>query len=571
MNTYSIDIQNEVVVIKNTTTGEVEKQISKSITQIRTWIVTRYNWNAIVKMMRFCENEVADFKYQFEHLIEGKESDEQVIVPLEGIKALIEVQLLKSESDTFADVDGLPGNQFVKTIMGYTSKEDLMNESDNVSMIDAGGNSFSILSMTSSTVDLYDYFHQINQAKNGIWSTKTDVRNIIGVRRSLDINKTVYNDTIAVCWLDASGEKQIHLYVSTTEPGSITANRKLVPQTLHVTLGYHKGRQPAGRTSKALVREANNAEVYTFRGGDTTMNFHHGGNGGINIKGLVTNGLSTNFICTTATQRALNLKYVEAFRILTKWGERQNVTAYQKLKSIADIHEITVLKIEDRKASLQDGSHVVQKSIAPMVSYIASKYGTNAESKTTLVQILQSADNSYIAPANLAEMSVADIESSITVKQIEGILKKQAEYLSDIAQVDGKPGRTYLNILAGKIPSIDSIKGSAVQDNNDIDRLLTEIKELEGNQGATKVNYLKNLKPGTWNERNIYQNQSSLIEENEDDSETVEQAVGAWSQGCQVVFGPEKFYEFWSNVVQSAHTVGQMQWYYTLVSEEMLG
>jgi hypothetical protein len=51
----------------------------------------------------------------------------------------------------------------------------------------------------------------------------------------------------------------------------------------------------------------------------------------------------------------------------------------------------------------------------------------------------------------------------------------------------------------------------------------------------------------------------------------LDQGVGGWSAGCQIVNGGKNFYDFMYNATQYATETGQQRWYYSLIDIDSLG
>lgn len=589
--TYTVSIDGDNIKIKLGDGEESEtntKTLTKDVTQLRTWLISKYNWNAIVGIMKYCSENDTNFTYSTPTDLGGVAADNSKIMPNDGLKSIVRLQLdNKIESlesglvaanyaTILSAADGLPGTSFATGVMGEDSKNALMNESDNTNMTDESGNTIDVPDMNESEDTLYDFFRDITLAKNGLWSDNENITNVTSLRRKLDTNVTQYNDTIAVCWTSGTGTnitKHAKLYSSTTEPGEINNHRKLVAQTLTMQLGYHSGRQPAGRTSQALIQNSGNSDTMNFNAGDTTMNFHHGGNSGVNILGMTGGGLSTDYISTEESEFKTNLLFTEAFRILTQWGKKQNVKAYDYLKEWKEAKKIEFEKIEEGQASFkQEGDeNATEKSVATIKEYIANKYYTTDEKKQVFMRIMQSVDSSFTEPENLTSLDKEGIKALIEDKHVEGILKKQMAHTKTLSDVDGMPGGGYIDILDGDVTSFEDMKTKATTDFTAIETVFTSIKaELGDTVGATKITYLKGLKPGTLKERDLIEGDSNIADENDDESTAIEQNVGAWSEGCQVVFGPEQFYEFWDHTTNKAGDSDQRRWYYNLIESDML-
>lgn len=554
--------------------GEKTKELNKSYDTIRKDIASKYNWNAIVGMMKFCAQNDPDFTYKIPTNLSGTEQDNKLIMPDAGMMSIVKLQLenaLTNAKAGFMDyskvlgkVDAEPGNYFATKIMCEPSKEALMNEEDNHQMKDEQGQQIQAPDMNASPQELYKNLRALVHARNGLWSDKANVTNMVGIRRKLDKNVTKYNDSLIVCWIDAKGTKHAKVHAATTEPGEISDHRQMTAQTLTMEPGYHSTKQPGGRTSQFLARNKNNSETLKLSG-DNGFNFHHGGNENVDIKGLKDGGLSSSNTTKTEDEFAVNMLYVQAFTILTRWGKKQDKKAYDYLKEMKEVELYKFQEMKDGNISLKRDSDekAVTKEIEPLKTYLAKAGAKDDKGREKFVRIIQSVDGQFQKPENLAELKEADLKKLITDEHIKGILEKQMDYFAEIGEIDGRPGSSYINILDGKMDKLTERKAAAEKDYPAIEAIFKELKETYKIK-ESKINYLKGLRPGTQNERNFY-NQAG---KNADQSAKVDQNVGGWSAGCQVVFGPEKFYEFWSDVTDKATTSGQRRWYYTLIDEE---
>ncbi|HRW63421.1 MAG TPA: DUF4157 domain-containing protein [Bacteroidales bacterium] len=572
--------------VKFYTVGGEEKtqEVSKNVTTIRQWILDNYNWNGIIRIMKYVSDESTKFHYTIPDDLSGTTDDDLKIIPDEGIFAIIEIQvdnningvdITNDNYESFMNgVDGMPGDKFAE-IMGEEDKNAIRNEGDNTNIIDEEGNEIEIPVFNSANEEtLYEFFKDITLARNGLWSKNENITNIVSLRRAIDENETQYNDTIAVCWISKDGDtekKNAKIYTATTEPGEIDDHRQLVPQTLTMELGYHKGRQPGGRTSQALIQDKGNSDKVNYYDGDTTMNFHHGGNGDVNLLGMSTSGLSTDYVSTEEEEFEINTLYVEAFRILTQWGKKRDVKAYEYLKDWKEAVKYEFTEIKDGKVKFKKNGtdDIIERDINGIKDYIANKYSVNNENKDILVRIIQSVDNTFIIPENIYDLGKDELKELITENHVKGILEKQMNYIKDVGDIDGKPGKSYISILDGEMETFDFMHGKALTDFNDLEDVFTDLKDILGDDVAKdKIDYLKDLEPGTITEREMYEGDNSITGENTDGSQTIEQDVDAWSEGCQVVFGPEKFYEFWGHVTDKAMDSGQRRWYYTIINLE---
>ena len=589
------EITNDQIIIVFYTSEGITKDVylKKSITYIRDYIIRNYNWNGIISIMKFLSNESTDFHYVVPTDLSGTISDDVKIIPDEGIFAIVEVQVnnningadITNENiqDIMDGVDGLPGDKFAE-IMGEDDKNSIRNEGDNTNLLDEEGNEIEIPEFDSASEEtLYDFFEDITKARNGLWSSAENITNVVGLRRAIDDNVTKYNDTMAVCWISKDGEEEVKnakVYASTTEPGEIDDHRQLVPQTLTLELGYHKGRQPGGRTSQVLIQDKSNSDTVKYYSGDSTMNFHHGGNEGANISGMSTAGLSSDYISTGEKEFKANVLFIEAFRILTQWGNEKDIAAYEYLEDWKEAKKYVFSEIDNGKIKFkQFKSDVeIERDVDKIKDYIVGKYSGSNDDKDNFIRIIQSVDETFTQPENIYDLEREDLKNLIEDNHVQGILEKQMDYFKDDDGIDGMPGATYLDILDGELETFDYMHKKALTDFEYLRRVFKVLRKIFNDDDLTpilgedtvedKIDYLKNLKPGTITERGLYEGDNSITGENMDGSQTIEQDVDGWSEGCQVIFGSEKFYEFWGHVTDKALDSKQRRWYYTIINLE---
>ncbi len=341
-----------------------QHQLSGTVETKRNWILIWYNWNAIVGIMKYASGNATGFTYTNPSNITGTTADNSLIIPDEGILAIVKVQLQNAIDSNSGEittqniatimsaVDGLPGSSFA-TIMGETSQNTIRDEGDNTNMQKADGTDIEIPDFGSDSEEtLYDFMRDITLARHGLWSDEDNIVNLTGLRRELEISEAEdhqvqWNDTMAASWIETDTEgneiKHCKHYTATTEPGNRDANRMMAPQTMTVLLGLHSSRQPAGRTERLLIKESdNNNNGYDFdkESWEAGMNLHPGGmshyRGRINVSNSALSGFPGTYGATTEDQFNDNLLLGEAFYLLSKYGTNWNQSAYNYLKTARD-------------------------------------------------------------------------------------------------------------------------------------------------------------------------------------------------------------------------------------------
>lgn len=557
------------------------KTLTKTIPQIRDWITEQYNWNSIVQIVKYAASKNTNFTYTVPTNLAGTSADASLIIPDDAIKAIISVQLDKKLEKTdlkesnYAEilkaVDGLPGSSFVKEIMKETSKSALLNEESNTSMKDTDGNDIEIPNMDSDETTLYNFFRNITLARNGLWSDKENITNITGLRRKLETDVTEWNDTIAVCWTSKEGDtvtKHAKVYAGTTEPGEISNHRQMTPQTSTMHLGYHKGRQPAGRLSQIQVQGKNNSSSTNFYKDDSRgFNVHPGGSTA-KTKGMMSGAIAYGK-SVEGNSFSINVLMTESFKILSEWGLDPTKTAYEQIKAWKDV------VLLDYKGKSDDGKSVsfdkgtgedkttTTRDIAASKKWLVDYWFAQKDGRNNLVKILKDVDANFSEPDKLNSISKKDFVALITDDAVENIVKKQIDYSNEAKHVDAKAGSGFLDIIDGKKEKTTTLKTKATAAHTRLEQIFKSLKD-DYKVKDEKINYLKGLKPNTKGERKTYDTKTTKLT-SENNTTEVNENVGGWSEGCQVVFGPEKFYEMWHHLTNKTEDSDQRLWYYTLI------
>ncbi len=127
-------------------------------------------------------------------------------------------------------------------------------------------------------------------------------------------------------------------------------------------------------------------------------------------------------------------------------------------------------------------------------------------------------------------------------------------------------GNTYLSLLNAEIPADGALAQLA---NIDYARMTALFKLFDGGNPVlnnTRRNYVKKIITQTLIERAKFI-ESEALKGLEVSGNKIKDLVGTWSILCQVVFGPEMFYEMMEFALGNALETGQRRWYYTLIDE----
>ena len=120
-----------------------------------------------------------------------------------------------------------------------------------------------------SEEDKFEYYKLAITAQGGKFDERPGQRNIMGVRGwqqggPVPNTKDRYNDTLVVMWVDEKGQKHVHEYKSTTDPGAYAkyynpaGDANLMDGQYNYQLGSHKGHTALNQGEAVRVwRDAN--------------------------------------------------------------------------------------------------------------------------------------------------------------------------------------------------------------------------------------------------------------------------------------------------------------------------
>ncbi|MFK7776044.1 MAG: hypothetical protein AB8F94_28235 [Saprospiraceae bacterium] len=563
-----------------------EKSASKSVSieASRQFISNYYNWSGIIKLMDFVYKKNRD-TYVRPSILKGTSEDNSLIIPDEGVRYVIQQQLAYQKKNTpltsdnlktiLKVVDGKPGKGFLNNII-KKSKVVFTNEVENKSLKDSDGNKISIPSLKEGEATLYDFFRKLVIARNGLWSDSQGVTNLVGLRRNLDRNiATEYNDSLAACWKDESGNPRVEINIATTEPGNKNRHRTVAPQTLSALFGFHHGRQPAGRTRNLLVRSAGNGKKYKWEI-DKGFNFHQGGNTFIfprnhwlekyGIDGNIKGG-NTNTKFNLQDTFRLNLTLTEIYYWLSQFGTNGKVAPYQNLKSLAESKPMKIDKVENGIVTIsQEGLRTKKKiNLFEAKKWMVGRWHDkrfNDVSREVIAKILSDASGmDEKQMTDMENLKRSDVIAKIKDEWVIKVIERQFKYYPKLSDIDGKAGPDYYRSLVGIRPSKEEAKAI-------FPKVKDLIKGLES-LPLTKVNSLqKVLRTGLRINTNLHRENvknNTRFDEMKKVDLIANVLVKGYSAGCQVIYDTETFYDFWLKLLKRAEKSGQRKWYYTLV------
>jgi hypothetical protein len=293
------------------------------------------------------------------------------------------------------------------------------------------------------------------------------------------------------------------------------------------------------------------------------LNLHPGGSTG-SMKNLVKYTFPVG--ADTESEFRAVLVIMEMFEILSHWGLDSSRPAWDNLTDWAAKKALQPSKIKGGFVPvMQDESvaPVKQISITKARAWLANKWTDN---RPILFKILRSADASFTPPANFATLNTKGLEQVITDQHIEGIVRRQCQTFLDLKQVDGLAGNTYLNLLNAEIPADGSLAQQANADFARMNILFAQFSGANPVLNTARKNYIKQIKTQTLVERAKLR-EAEEKKNLEVSGQHIQEAVGQWSILCQVVFGPEMFYEMMDFALANCLQTGQRRWYYTLIDQ----
>jgi hypothetical protein len=530
--------------------------------------VAQYTLNAVVRIAKFVAGEL-DLQYTIPTDLSGTPADDKKILPDDIALGIVLLQAHKG-----IPVDGFAGADFIRKVMGLHQdlrfsahcRAAFMDESSNKIAVTGSGQRIIMPDFKASETVAYDFLRNITLVRNGLWSDRPNIVNLTGIRLVKGNASIQWDDTISVCWVDSTGKKHAKVYTATTEPGNRKLYKNMLPQTIIFYPGYHQGKQPAlrGHRTMAFDPTKNNPDRLIFNTDDARgLNMHSGGTVGA-MKSLVKYILPVG--ANNETELRAVLVFMEIFRILSRWGLDATRPAWENLSGWAAAKALRAGPISGSSVPIfQDEKTAAVRSIYIPAArgWLAKKWANN---RPILLKILRSVEPSFNPPPNFNQLNTAGLETVISNQHILGIAKRQCDYFFDAKKVDGLAGNTYLALLNAEIPDDGALAQLA---NKDFARMNELLKLSDGGNTVlttTRKNYVKKIITQTLLERAKFV-ESEAIKGLEASGQKIKDLVGTWSILCQVVFGPEMFYEMMEYALRNILETGQRRLYYTLIDE----
>ena len=571
-NGFSAEIDTNISKVQIRNSDRVLSELM--VSDCREWLIgdnkANITLNAAIRMAHFVAKQLG-LEYNTPTDLSGTTEDFDKILPGHIVAGIALLQANKGSK-----IDGKPGGSFVKDVMEIQDDSPdsflkFMEESSNTDLMDEIGELL-LPNLGEPESEFYQYFRRLTRLRNGLWSDKPGITNISGIRRTKGQNAT-WNDVLAVSWKDADGTLHCKAYTATTEPGNKSRNPTVPPQSFIVKTGYHHGQQPGGRCCRVMALNSTKEKLIFTRDDMRGINFHSGGSSCMpgSMKKHALPGGSTK----SEADFRKNIALVEIFKILSNWGLDSAKASWKILTEMNDSlkvwNETNLVQIsqsDDREIRIRQvmGSQSNEKTIkiADAINWTADYWIKNKKDPDALLRILKDIDPGFAAPADWNTLKPEAVANLIKPKHIYGIVEKQSRHNTGLNDVDGKPGKSYMMILAGFQPEVLKQKERAQQH-------LARLQELFKTEGITpaEMDYVKQIRFNSAEERKILA--LGNVERRRDEKAfDIEEEVKGWSIACQVVFGPEQFYEFWHYVVGQALQTGQRHWYYTLFDFESM-
>ena len=571
------------IVIKISADGKTESK-KILIEASRKYIFDNYNWNGIVKLMKFAYEKNGD-KYICPHQLAGTNDDNSRIITDDGILYIIQLQLKRKKKimppkrnnllKILKSVDGKPGLGFLGNII-KKSREIFYNEKDNKSLKDANNNTIAIPSMKDKEGTLYDFFRKIVIARNGLWSDNQGVTNLIGLRRNIDRrSSTAYNDSLVACWKDQAGNSRVEINIATTEPGYKNRYRQIAPQTISAVFGFHHGRQPSGRTRKVIAQNAGNGS-YVWEKADKGFNFHQGSNsfifpynGWLEPYGIKDNERTGNPSSRFSLQQLfeLNITLSEIYYLLSQFGTNGETAPYQNLKDMAESKPMKIDKIENGVVTIsQKGRRQTRKIVlADAKMWMINRWHDKRFSdsnRAKISAILSDASGMTKSEMKkLVHLNRSEVAEKIKDEYVIKVIERQFQFYPRLTDIDAKAGPDYYRTIVGIRPSKDQAKEVFPR----VNKLIDKLKKLPL-KNVSKLQ--KKLKTGLRINTNFHREnvrKNTRYDELKKVDFIANVTVKGSSAGCQVIYDTEVFYDFWLKLLKRAEKSKQRKWYYTLI------
>ena len=576
-----------------------------TVETVRNFILKNYNWSGIVKLMKGIAAKDSQFSYTVPTDLGGTKADDKVIIPDAGAEAIIRLQA-KYEIETryssnpggnivniLRGVDGKPMNEFAKNILG-TTRTALLHESSNKSMKN-GDNEFKMPDLSKADdKTLYVFLRDLVLSRNGLWSDKEHITNLVSIRRNMETNHRKYNDTMFVAWKDTEGGKPFNAkqYIGSTEPGYSNLG-VILPQTATYVPGTHTPKSlanttPGGRNIKTYRKHEKNSSRY-FERGDTTMNMHYGHHG---ISGLPESlPIGSNYAGAGYSDGELEVYtiLVELLHHLTKWGagQKSDLSAYANLKRWAADYSRSKIKENDKgdkEVEINNGGKTPVKTLTfgKYKSWIDSLYRDTRNAKVAATRKGQAIKlleyHAQHTGIPISDSSKAELRT-LTLKDLRDNLKYEEVWLSaidlqlkeevDMKKVDGAPAGGTVSKLDRdeKKATADSAKFKAkkAKAKVDFEKVGNLFKKWDQNETLKRHAKLKTRlkRQVKINEQDI--DPKKIIDVDNKGGKGLKKRVKKWSEGCNIVHGGQNYYDYLYNSSQFMDETKQQRWYYTIV------
>jgi hypothetical protein len=544
--------QPDQIVVKNLSTGAQVAILG--LEDCRNYLLGelsgQYTLNAVVRIARFVSAQIPEVQYVTPTDLMGLPSDDPKIMPA---SVLCGIALLQADV-TPGSIDGKPGPQFIGSVMrqlqgvGRDARQ-MAFMAEPVAPLSAELMQRPHLDKASER-ELYQYLKALTLFRNGLWSDRPLVTNILSLaqRPIASENNEIWNDQFFICWLEPNGNgamtERVLRATGTTEPGDTIGDPTIPPQTYIVRMGYHKSRQPGGRGHRIMAKNKGNSRFRFDLDDDRGLNFHSGGSSAddAGFRKVLDKPINK------AQEWERNMVLTELFWHLSHWGTDAKTRSIAALRLAAQRSIPRIESSDNNRIVVVHGTQRKEIQVERCINFMKNNWIQRHNTPEVLYKILRFVDPLFVAPASPAQLI-------ITPQHVRGVVEQQVAYLADISQIDGMPGNTFVSIIEGKVQKAAAARPT-------LERVEALLQNPVLSLGERQ--YLLRLKFNTQTERAVI-HQHALARPLPGGGFQIRERIGNWSIGCQVIYGNEQFYRFWYTLTQFTSQTGQRQWYYSLI------